>query len=625
MTISSVVFQAGPFAGNGVTTSFPFTFKVFTASEMLWTKRDVSGNEFILVKDLDYNVTLNADQNASPGGTISFPLGGSVYAVLAVNESLVGLSNAPATQLINLVAAGGFFPEVIAQGLDRMVMLVQQLTSTLNRTLKYSVTDASSPSLPTSLQRANQYLAFDGSGNPIAASSVNAGVAVSIYMQTVVSSVNQAVARAALGIETLTAVASQASPDIWTATGMSINYTGAVGTTGFAAAPQAGARRRIICASNPVFTAGANMLIDGLAAGATYQALAGDQIDVIAVTTTQFRLITPNRPFVDTYPFVIGSVDGTKKLREEVDGLTTATTRKRTPGDFNHPTGAGHEISQGRLTFTTGVPVTVADVTGAGANTLFYTPYKGDLIGLSDGTDWAVYRFTERSIAVPATTLQMYDVFVFNNAGTLTLELLAWTNDTTRATTLTMLNGVLVKTGDATRRYVGSFRTALVVGQSEDSAVKRYLWNNANRVTRPLLRREGTASWNYTIATLRQANASAANQVDFVRGLDEDAVEVQLDMGASNAAGAAGMTLVSTLGLDSTTAITAGVQGGSTQVNLLGAVIPMHAAYCGFPGIGRHFISWNESSQALGTTTFFGQLTGAGVTVFSGMTGFVTA
>jgi hypothetical protein len=91
----------------------------------------------------------------------------------------------------------------------------------------------------------------------------------------------------------------------------------------------------------------------------------------------------------------------------------------------------------GRLTLTTGLPVTTADVTGASATTLYYAPYGGcNQIDLFDGTTWARNAFAQISIAVPATTSQMYDVFAYDNAGVVALELTAWTNDTTRATAL---------------------------------------------------------------------------------------------------------------------------------------------------------------------------------------------
>ncbi len=90
--------------------------------------------------------------------------------------------------------------------------------------------------------------------------------------------------------ECLSTVASATTPDIWTNTCNVISYTGTTTATGFAAAPQAGARRTLVSAAASVFTAGANMLIDGVSSASNFTAAAGDKIHVIAVTTTQFRL-----------------------------------------------------------------------------------------------------------------------------------------------------------------------------------------------------------------------------------------------------------------------------------------------------------------------------------------------
>lgn len=88
-----------------------------------------------------------------------------------------------------------------------------------------------------------------------------------------------------------TTVASAANPDIFAITiGNTIDYTGTATCTGFVASPQAGAQRTLVCAGAAVFTAGANMLIDGVTSGNNYTAVAGDKLTVIAVTTTQFRL-----------------------------------------------------------------------------------------------------------------------------------------------------------------------------------------------------------------------------------------------------------------------------------------------------------------------------------------------
>lgn len=90
----------------------------------------------------------------------------------------------------------------------------------------------------------------------------------------------------------LSTVASHATTaDIFATTvGNLIDWTGTATTTAFAAAPQAGAERTLVCADAAVFTAGADMLIDGLASGQSYTATAGDKVIVRAVTTTRFRL-----------------------------------------------------------------------------------------------------------------------------------------------------------------------------------------------------------------------------------------------------------------------------------------------------------------------------------------------
>ncbi|HMJ86495.1 MAG TPA: hypothetical protein VK504_25130, partial [Vicinamibacterales bacterium] len=271
-----------------------------------------------------------------------------------------------------------------------------------------------------------------------------------------------------------------------------------------------------------------------------------------------------------------------------------------------------NQVAQGRLTLTTGVPV--SDATAA--TTVFYAPYAGNQIALYDGAAWQLVTFAQLSIAVPATTSQMYDVFVFSNAGVATLELLAWTNDTTRATALVTQDGVLCKTGALTRRYVGSCRTTTVSGQTEDSVTKRYVWNYNNRVRRPLQRFETTASWAYTTATVRQANGAAANQVDTITGVLETIIDISLMVVANNSAAA---TLSAGIGEDSTTTYAAGASAnqGSTGDMTLTARLTKYPA-----SVGRHFYSWNEWSTAAGATTWVGARAAVGSTITAGLSGW---
>lgn len=164
MTISSESNTAGPFAGNGSTTSFPFAFKVFSRAELLLELTDVDGVVSTLVLDSDFSVSLNSDQDASPGGTITYPISG---APLATGETLIVSTDLPYTQLTDITNAGGFLPQVIEDALDRNVRLMQQQNERTARSVRAPLGEEMT-NLPPAAERANMLLTFDASGNPIA-------------------------------------------------------------------------------------------------------------------------------------------------------------------------------------------------------------------------------------------------------------------------------------------------------------------------------------------------------------------------------------------------------------------------------------------------------------------------
>lgn len=106
-----------------------------------------------------------------------------------------------------------------------------------------------------------------------------------------------------------------------------------------------------------------------------------------------------------------------------------------------------------RPSLTSNVSVTTTDVVNA--QTIYYTPHNGNVISLYDGTKWVLYTSSEMSISIIGLS-GMYDIFCYSNAGTPTLETLAWTNATTRATALVNQDGILCKNGALTRRFIGS-------------------------------------------------------------------------------------------------------------------------------------------------------------------------
>ena len=187
---------------------------------------------------------------------------------------------------------------------------------------------------------------------------------------------------------------------------------------------------------------------------------------------------------------------------------------------------ANHALPGGRLTLTTGVPVTTADVTGA--TTVYYTPHLHNVLELCDGTIWVPITYTEVSLALGTVTSGIgYDVFGYLDSGALALESLAWTSGTARATAISLQDGRYCKTGDKTRLYLGSFYTTSTT-QTEDSSDRRFLFNMYNR-RRRLSSQTNGSSHNYNVNTVRPFNNDAANSnIEMFIGLVEDVVEVSV-------------------------------------------------------------------------------------------------
>lgn len=277
-------------------------------------------------------------------------------------------------------------------------------------------------------------------------------------------------------------------------------------------------------------------------------------------------------------------------------------------------------ICEGRLTLTSATPVTSADVSGA--TTLYWAPYAGNKVALYDGSSWSVSTFTQRSISLSGLTASKpYDVWVYDNSGTITLELLVWTNDTTRATAIVLQDGVWCKTGALTRRYLGTLYVDSGGGAVTSTLAIRHLWNYYNRCPLPLFRMDTTNSWTYTVAAWRQANASTANQFDFIIGVAEVPVIAELKVQGYNSS--ADVATYVGLGLDSTTAPTS---GNFTTCNpasspSAGQEFALSSAYSGYPAAGRHYLAWLENSTASGTMTWDGDAGGSKRN--SGMTGVI--
>jgi hypothetical protein len=162
MTITSTARRAGPFAGNGVATTFPFSFKVFRNADIKLLRVDASGNSTTLTLDSDYSVTLNADQNSNPGGSIIYPRIGDP---LPAGYQLVALGALADDQQTRLTNQGGFYPSTIEDMVDRSTIQIQQLAEITSRALVVTEAESTAPVLPPATARAGNILGFDPSGS----------------------------------------------------------------------------------------------------------------------------------------------------------------------------------------------------------------------------------------------------------------------------------------------------------------------------------------------------------------------------------------------------------------------------------------------------------------------------
>lgn len=134
MTISTTVRKAGPANGNGVTVAFPFGFKVFNESDLIVVQTVVAtATDTTKVLTTDYTVTLNPDQNVSPGGVVTMVVPPPIGNRLTISSVV------PNLQPTNLTNQGGFYPTVINDALDRLTILVQQLAEKADRSPQISI------------------------------------------------------------------------------------------------------------------------------------------------------------------------------------------------------------------------------------------------------------------------------------------------------------------------------------------------------------------------------------------------------------------------------------------------------------------------------------------------------
>ena len=157
MTVSSSTSRVS-YNGNGSTTVFAYTFRVFDQDDLTVIIRSANGTE--TVKTITTHYTVSGVGSAG-GGNVT------MLTAPASGETLVIIREQDLIQELDIVPNDPFPASSVEDALDKLTFMVQQHEETLGRTIKASRTNTISGSEFTisAADRANKVFAFDSSGN----------------------------------------------------------------------------------------------------------------------------------------------------------------------------------------------------------------------------------------------------------------------------------------------------------------------------------------------------------------------------------------------------------------------------------------------------------------------------
>lgn len=346
-------------------------------------------------------------------------------------------------------------------------------------------------------------------------------------------------------------------------------------------------------------------------------------------SSSGYTIITPQAAAASN-TVTFGSSSGTAVVTASAP-LTITTATGNIALDTNLYLNAG-----GRLTTTSAVPVLVSTVSAA--TTLYYAPYISGLIPMYDGTNTRYFNYlTSASDSVGLSIAlgsnwgagTVHDVMAYNNAGTLALCTVAWTNTTTRATALVRINGVPQATGTPTCRttnsatitcgsnqctYLGTVMMSsgsagqidFIFGASAGSggtAGWLGIWNYWNRRPISTCVTDTEAAYTYTTAGYRGAGNFSTTRVSWVTGILEDEFQASYQSEMQTVA-TSGADQFINLGLNSSSSGAAVAQHNKTNAaqvqNFPGSAMLKQIP----PNSGLNFVQGIEFGDGTHTNTF---------------------
>jgi hypothetical protein len=158
MTISTTIVK-NSYSGNASTTVFNYNFKVLSSADLKVIIRSSNGTE--TTKTLNTHYTI-AGVGSAGGGSVTFTAGN----IPISGQTVVLIRDTAQTQSIDYVANDPFPADTHEEGLDKAIILTQELQEEVDRCIKLSRTNAMTSTEFTvgAADRAGKILGFDSNG-----------------------------------------------------------------------------------------------------------------------------------------------------------------------------------------------------------------------------------------------------------------------------------------------------------------------------------------------------------------------------------------------------------------------------------------------------------------------------